>query len=131
MDWLITFACIAAYVAGLFLLVKIAPGLLKHAFDDALFIGVAAGAVFGAMLAFGSIGVIFALFSGALLARFFDSLLLIVLGVVAFRTSLGAFRPRYGIGLGTYRVSRIMAGSFFLALTIASVVVLILLFQPT
>jgi hypothetical protein len=129
MDWLITLGCIVAYSVGLVLFVKITPGLIKRAFDEALFIGVAAGAVFGAMLAFGAIGVTYSIFGGTPGVRIFDGLLLIILGVVALRTALGAFRPRYGIGQGTYRASRIMAGSFFLALVAACVIVLILLFQ--
>lgn len=129
MVWAVTFACLAAYCAGLVLFVKITPGVLKRAYDEALFIGVAAGAIFGAMLAFGSIGVTFALFGGSLGIRIFDGLLLVILGVVCLRTSLAAYRPRYGIGIGTYRASRIMAGSFFLALTVACAALLILLFQ--
>lgn len=129
MDWLITLGCIVAYSVGLVLFVKITPGLIKRAFDEALFIGVAAGAVFGAMLAFGAVGVTYAIFSGSLGVRIFDALLLLILGIVCLRTSLGAFRPRYGISTGTYRASRVMAGSFFLALVIACVVVLVLLFQ--
>ncbi|MEO7020554.1 MAG: hypothetical protein ABI234_10425 [Ktedonobacteraceae bacterium] len=131
MLWLLTFGCIVAYSAGLVLLVKIVPGLLKRAYDDALFIGVAAVAVLGAMLAFGSIGITFAVFSGATLVRVFDALLLLILLLIALRTAMGTFRPRYGIGVGTYRVSRIMTGSFFLALALAAVYVLVLLFLPT
>lgn len=130
MIWLITFGCIIAYIIGLFLLVKVTPGLIKRAFDDALFIGVAAGAVFGAMLSFGGIGVIYAVSNGATLARVFDALLLIILGIVALRTSISVFRPRYDSNLGTYRTSRILAGGFFLALVAAALVVLALLFQP-
>lgn len=130
MIWLILFGCIVTYSAGLYLLVKIMPGLLKRAYDDALFIGVAALAILGAMLAFGSIGVTFAEFQGTWLVRVFDALLLVVLLLVSLRTALGAFRPRYGIGVGTYRVSRIMTGSFFLALACAALYILVLLFLP-
>ena len=127
MIWLIAFGCVVAYILGLILLVKITPGLIKRAFDEALFIGVAAGAVFGAMLSFGAIGVLYAVANGATLARIFDALLLIILGIVALRTSINVFRPRYDSNLGTYRASRIMAGSFFLALVAAAVLVLALL----
>ena len=130
MLWLITFGCIVAYIAGLILLVKVMPGLLKRAYDDALFIGVAAVAVLGAMLAFGSIGITFMAFGGQLLVRIFDALLLLIFLLIALRTAMGAFRPRYGIGVGTYRVSRIMTGSFFLALAAAAVYVLVFLFRP-
>lgn len=130
MIWLLTLGCIAAYIIGLILLVKIMPGLLRRAYDDALFIGVAAGAVLGAMLAFGAIGVTYTIFSGNLLIRVFDAILLILLLIITLRTAAGAFRPRYGIGVGTYRVSRIMTGSFFLVLAAAAVYILVLLFKP-
>lgn len=130
MMWLLTLGSLVAYIAGLILLVKAMPGLLKRAYDDALFIGVAALAILGAMLAFGSIGVIFATFGGTLSVRVFASLLLFLLLLVALRTSMSAFRPRYGIGIGTYRLSRVMTGSFFLALAAATIYVLFLLFRP-
>jgi hypothetical protein len=130
MIWLITFGCTITYSAGLVLLVKIMPGLLKRAYDDALFIGVAALAILGAMLVFGSIGITFDIFSGTLFVRLFDALLLCILLLIALRTAMGAFRPRYGIGVGTYRVSRIMTGSFFLALACAAIYILVLLFIP-
>lgn len=131
MIWLVAFGCTITYSAGLVLLVKIMPGLLKRAYDDALFIGVAALAILGAMLAFGSIGITFDIFNGTLFVRLFDALLLLILLLITLRTAMGAFRPRYGIGVGTYRMSRIMAGSFFLALACAAIYVLVLLFLPT
>lgn len=130
MLWLLTSGCIVAYIAGLVLLVKIMPGLLKRAYDDALFIGVAAVAVLGAMLAFGAIGIIFGVYGGNTFVRIFDALLLLIFLFTALRTAMGAFRPRYGIGIGTYRVSRIITGSFFLALALAAVCMLVLLFKP-
>ncbi|MGH2509913.1 MAG: hypothetical protein ACRDHZ_21240 [Ktedonobacteraceae bacterium] len=130
MLWLVMLGCTVTYSTGLTLLVKIIPGLLKRAYDDALFIGVAALAILGAMLAFGSIGITFALFSGTLPVRIFDALLLLILLFTALRTAIRAFRPRYGIGIGTYRVSRIMAGSFLLALACAAIYILVLLFIP-
>lgn len=131
MIWLVTFGCTITYSAGLVLLVKMMPGLLKRAYDEALFVGVAALAILGAMLTFGSIGITFALFSGTLLVRIFDALLLLILLLITLRTAIGAFRPRYGIGVGTYRVSRIMTGGFFLALACAAIYILVLLFLPT
>jgi hypothetical protein len=128
MEWLLTLGCIIAYIVGLILLVKVTPSLIRRAFDDALFIGVAAVAIFGAMLIFGAIGVIYTVFNGEVPVRVFDALLLIILGIVTLRTSLATFRPRYDINLGTYRASRILTGIFFLALTAAAVGVLVLLF---
>lgn len=131
MVWLITLGCIAAYIAGLFLLVKIMPGLIRRAFDEALFIGIAALAIFGAMLDFGAIGVIYAIFDGAVAVRIFDALLLLILGIVTLRTSIGAFRSRYYRNSGANDASRVMTGSFFLLLTLAATVVLVLLFKPS
>lgn len=130
MVWLITLGCLVAYAAGLFLLVRIMPRLIKRAVDDALFIGVAAVAIFGAMLAFGSVGVTFALFSGGLGVRIADALLLLVLGIVTLRTSINAFRPRYDSYQSANRTSRLIVGAFFLLLTLAAGTVLVLLFLP-
>jgi hypothetical protein len=130
MIWLITFGCFVAYIGGLILLVRIMPRLIKRAFDDALFIGVAAVAIFGAMLAFGAVGVTFALFTGGLGVRILDALLLLILGIVTLRTSILAFRPRYDSYQNASGTSRIMVGSFFLLLTVAAAAVLVLLFVP-
>lgn len=131
MVWLITLGCLVAYIGGLLLLVKIMPSLVKRAFDDALFIGVAAVAIFGAMLVFGAVGVTFALFSGGIGVRIADALMLIILGVVTLRTSMNAFRPRYDSYQSANRTSRILVGIFFLLLAVAATVVLILLFLPS
>jgi hypothetical protein len=130
MIWLITFGCFVAYIGGLILLVRIMPRLIKRAVDDALFIGVAAVAIFGAMLAFGAVGVTFALFTGGLGVRILDALLLLILGIVTLRTSILAFRPRYDSYQSASGTSRIMVGSFFLLLTVAAAAVLVLLFVP-
>jgi hypothetical protein len=131
MIWLITLACLVAYIAGLFLLVRIMPRLIKRALDDALFIGVAAIAIFGAMLAFGAIGVTFAVFTGGLGVRIFDIVLLLILGIVTLRTSMNAFRPRYDSYQSASRISRLAVGIFFLLLATASAIVIILLCIPS
>lgn len=131
MVWLITLGCLVAYIGGLFMLIKIMPSLIKRAFDDALFIGVAAVAIFGAMLVFGAIGVTFALFNGETGVRIADALLLLILGFITLRTSINAFRPRYNSYQSANRTSRIMVGSFFLLLTVTASVVLVLLFLPS
>jgi hypothetical protein len=131
MIWLISLGCLVAFVAGIFLLVRIMPRLIKRAVDDALFIGVAAVAIFGAMLAFGSIGVTFAVFSGGIGVRIADAVLLVVLGVATLRTALGAFRPRYNSYQSENRTTRLIVGSFFLLLTGTALVLLVLLFVPS
>lgn len=130
MVWLITLGCLVAYIAGLFLLVRIMPRLIKRAFDEALFIGVAALAILGAMLAFGSIGVTFALFSGSIGVKIADGLLLLILGIAMLRTSLNAFRPNYNSYQSANRTSRLIVGIFFLLLALAAAVLLALLFVP-
>jgi len=129
MIWLLTLGCIAAYLGGLFLLVRVTPGLLTRAFDEALFIGVAAAAIFGAMLIFGAIGVIEAVANGAFPARVLGVLLLIVQGVITLRVGLSTLRQSEHIAARIYRTSRIMTGIFFFALTAASLVVLVLMVQ--
>ena len=131
MLWLITLACLVAYSAGLFLLIRIMPRLIKRAVDDALFIGVAAIAIFGAMLAFGGIGVTFGIFAGGIGVRILDGIMLLILGIVTLRTSINAFRPRYDSYQSASRLSRLSVGSFFLVLAGASAIVLILLFLPS
>lgn len=129
MIWLLTLGCIAAYIGGLFLLVRVTPGLLTRAFDEALFIGVAAAAIFGAMLIFGAIGVLEAVANGAFPARVLGVLLLLVQGVITLRVGLGTLRQSEQIAARIYRASRIMTGIFFFALTAASLVVLVLMVQ--
>ncbi len=129
-QWLLTFGCLASYISGLILLVKITPSLLRRSFDDTLFIGVAAGAVVGAMLSFGALGITYALFNGSAGVRVLDIALSLILAIVSLRISASAFRPRHDISVSTYRSSRIMAGSFFLLLGLVAIYVLIMLFKP-
>jgi len=131
MEWLITLGCLVAYSVGLFLLVRIMPRLIRRAIDEALFIGVAALAILGAMLAFGAIGVTFALFTGSLGVRIADALLLLILGIITLRTAVRAFRPpRQDSSPNANRTSRLLTGSFFLLLAIAAASLLVLLFVP-
>jgi len=127
----LTLLSLIAYIAGLILLFRIAPILVKRSFDDPLFIAVAAVAILGAMLTFGAVGVTYNVFSGNIPIRVLDALLLIVLLIATIRMARSALSPRYGIGIGTSRISRILAGSFFIVLTIAALYVLVLLFVPT
>ena len=127
----LTLLSLVAYIAGLILLFRVAPLLVKRSFDDLLFIPVAAVAILGAMLAFGAVGITYSVFSGNIPIRVLDAFLLIVLLIVTIRMARQAFRPRYGIGIGTNRVSRIITGCFFIVLAIAAVYVLALLFVPT
>jgi hypothetical protein len=115
-----------AYVGGLAIVVNATPRLLKLSFDEGLFMGIAAADVLGGILAFAPIGMTFALFNGAFGIKVLDFLLLAGILFVSLRMTLRSFRPRY-MG-GTYRVSRILAGSYCALLFAAAIYALILLF---
>ena len=131
MEWQLTLGSLVAYIAGLILLFKIAPTLVKYTFDNPLFIVVSAVAILGAMLAFGAVAVTDLTFNDNLAVRSLDVFLLLILLIATIRLSRGAFRPRYGIGVGTDRVARVLAGSFFLVLAIGAICLLVLLFVPS
>lgn len=115
-----------AYVGGLVIVVNATPRLLKLSFDEGLFMGIAAADVLGGILAFAPIGITFALFNGAFGIKVLDFLLLAGILFVSLRMTLRSFRPRY-MG-GTYRASRILAGSYCALLFAAAIYALILLF---
>jgi hypothetical protein len=115
---LLTLVCLIAYAGGLVILVKMTPRLLLLTYDEGMFMGVAAADVFGAILVFGAVAVTFALFNGSIPIRVLDFLLLIGMLIVGIRTAIRSFRPRYI--QGTFPVSRIIAGSFCLALFVAT-----------
>ncbi len=109
-QFLLTLACLIAYVGGLVILIKITPRLLFLSFDEGLFLGIAAADVFGAILTFGAVGVTFALFNGNIPIRVLDFLLLVGILIVGIRMSLRSFRsPNIK---GTFPVSRVIAGSY-------------------
>ena len=108
------------------IVVNATPRLLKLSFDEGLFMGIAAADVLGGILAFAPIGITFALFNGAFGIKVLDFLLLAGILFVSLRMTLRSFRPRY-MG-GTYRVSRILAGSYCALLFAAAIYALILLF---
>lgn len=119
---------IVAYVCGLVIVVTMTPRLWKFNYDEWMFMGFAAAIVLGGILAFVPLAITFALFNGSLGVKIFDFLLLVGIFVVGLRMSLRSFRPRYAGG--TFRVSRILAGSFCLLLLAASVYCIILLLLP-
>jgi hypothetical protein len=130
MEWTLTLVSLVAYCAGLFMLLWSAGRLVRYALDSAQFLALSALAIPGAMLVFGAIGVIDFAWSGALGALVLDALLLVILGIVVLRASRRAFRPPYGIGVGSDRGARIAVGLFLLLLVIMALLVLILLFKP-
>ena len=119
---------LVAYACGLWIVVTMTPRLMKLRFDEGLFMGIAAADVFGGMLAFAPLAITFALFNGTLGVKILDFLLLVGIFFVGFRMSWRSFRPRSSGG--TFRVSRMLVGSYCLLLLAASIYCIVLLFMP-
>ena len=117
-----------AYICGLVIILNVTPRLCKLAFDEGLFMAIAAAEVFGAIFAFGAVGVTFAAFNGILAIRVLDFFLLVGLFVVGLRVTLRSLRPRST--WGTVRLSRILAGSFGIFLLLAAFFSLVFLLKP-
>jgi len=126
---LLTVIGVIAYIFGLLIIITVTPRLLKLNFDEGLFMGIAAADVFGGILAFAPVGLTFALFNGTFGIKILDFLLLVGILIVGLRMSLRSFRPRYPAG--TFRVSRILAGSYCLLLLAAALYAIVLLFLPS
>jgi hypothetical protein len=109
---------IIAYASGLLVIIKVTPRLLSRSFDEVMFVGIASLDILGALLAFGGVVIVYALFNGALAIKFLTFFLAVGILVVAVRTSLYCFR---GAAVGAFRVSRIIAGSYGLFLAAAAV----------
>ncbi len=120
---------LAAYVCGLWIVMTITPRLLKLRYDEGLFMGLATADILGGMMAFAPLAITFALFNGSLGVKILDFLLLAGIFYVGLRTSLRSFRSRFSGG--TFRVSRILVGSYCLLLLAASVYCIVLLFLPS
>ena len=117
-----------AYVVGLAIVITMTSRLWKFKYDEWRFMGYAVAIVSGGILVFVPLAITFALFNGSLGVKIFDFLLLVGIFVLGLRMSLRSFRPRNAAG--TFRVSRILAGSFCLLLLTASIYCIILLFLP-
>jgi len=125
-----TLASLIAYAGGLVIVIKVTPQLLSRQYDEGIFMGIAAADIVGGILAFAAVLVTFELFNGTanLFIKLVDTLLLIGIAVIAVRMSLHSFRPR--LVAGTFLISRILAGSFCLLLTLAALYSIVLLFLP-
>ncbi len=115
-----------AYVAGVYILLRVTPMLLRRHYDEGFFMGIAALDIVGALLAFGGIIIPLLLFSGGIGIRIFAVLLLLVILFVAIRLANRSLRPR--ITTGTFRSSRIIAGIYSIFLVIASLYYLVQVF---
>jgi hypothetical protein len=116
---------IIAYASGLLVIMKVTPRLLSRSFDEVIFMGIASLDILGALLAFGAVVITYALFNGALAIKFLTFFLAIGIFIVSIRTALHCFR---GAAVGTFRVSRIIAGSYGLFLAAAAVFYIVQLF---
>lgn len=123
---LLTLASIIAYIGGLIVVVKATPRLLAHAFDEGLFMGIAALMILGSLLAFGAVVTTYGVFNAGLGIKILDFFFLLGIFIVGLRLSMMSFRPR--IETGTFRVSRILAGFYCLLLAIAALCYIVQLF---
>lgn len=123
-----TIACLIAYIAGLAILTRVTPLLLVRAYDQGLFMAIAAADIMGGIFAFGAVTVTFALFSGNFGVKVLDFLLLVGIVIVGIRMSIRSFHPHVA---KTNRVSRVVAGTYCLVLALAALYYLVLLFTSS
>jgi hypothetical protein len=117
-----------AYIAGVAVILNVTPRLYRLAFDEGLFMAIAAADVFGAIFAFGAVGITFAAFNGVFAIRLLDFFLLAGIFIVSIRMTLRSLRPH--TTWETFRLSRILVGCFGVFLLLASFLSLIFLFKP-
>ena len=122
-----TFACLILYIGGLIILIKVTPLLLTRAYDEGLFMAIAAGDIFGGLFVFGAVAVTFGLFSGIFPIRVLDFFLLLGIIFVGTRLLFRSFRAHRA---RTITSSRIVAGVYCLALVLVSLYFMVLLFTP-
>lgn len=128
----LTILCLLAYVGGIVLLWKVTPRLLRHKFDEMSFMGIAAADILGGLLVFGAVGVMFALFNGALGIRIFDFILLAIIAGVSGRLAYRSFfpwrNPNPLRGSEAEKPSSILAGSYCVLLVVAALYTLVMMF---
>ena len=107
---------------------RVTPLLLVRAYDQGLFMAIAAADILGGIFAFGAVTVTFALFSGNFGVKVLDFLLLVGIVIVGIRMSIRSFRPHVA---KTNRVSRVVAGTYCLVLALAALYYLVLLFTSS
>jgi hypothetical protein len=123
-----TILSLIAYAGGLVLMLKMTPKLLERSYDEGLFMVIAAGDIFGAILAFGGVIILDALFNAQIAVKIFGFLMLLGILVVSLRLALFSLRSRFVQHAN--RVSRIIAGIFCLCLAFAAFYYMIQLFLP-
>ncbi len=122
------FISFVAYAAGVVILLRVTPMLLHRQYDEGLFMGIAAMDILGALLAFGGIIIPLALFTGvlAIVFRVLGVILLLGIILVAARLARRSFQPR--VSAGTFRISRIIAGSYSIFIALASLYYIVQIF---
>ena len=124
-----TMFSLLAYIAGVVIILNVTPRLYRLAFDEGLFMAIAAADVFGAIFAFGAVGITFAAFNGVFAIKVLDFFLLGGIFIISIRMTLRSLRP-HSTG-GTFRLSRILVGIFGIFLLVAAFSSLVLLFKPS
>jgi hypothetical protein len=123
-----TVLSLIAYIAGVAVILNMTPRLYRLAFDDSLFMPVAVADVFGAICAFGAVGITFAAFNGVFAIRLLDFFLLAGIFIISIRMTFRSLRPH--TIWGTVRLSRILVGCFGIFLLLASFLSLVFIFKP-
>lgn len=118
---------IVAYIAGLYIMLRTTPMLLARSYDEGLFMAIAAADILGAILSFGGIVILYAIFNASTIIKVIDFLLLIGILLITARLAMFSLRPRYIVG--TNKISRILSGIYCICLAVASVYYMIQLFQ--
>ena len=127
--FLLTLLCLISYGAGLAVLLRVTPMLVKRKFDDVFCMGLAAAVIIGSLLVFAPIAITFSFFNSAFAARALDVILLLGIAVVALRITYRCFRPSYKMEV--IRLSGILTGSYYLLVLGLTAYALLLMFvQP-
>jgi hypothetical protein len=127
--FLLTVLCLISYGAGLAVLLKVTPLLVKRSFDNVFFMGLAAAVIIGSLLVFAPVGITFGFFNSAFAVRTLDVILLLGIAFVVIRLTYRCFRPSYKMEV--IRLSGILAGSYYLLVLGLTAYALLLMFvQP-
>src|SRR5689334_22929152 len=119
------FLSIIAYVGGMIIFWKVTSRLFAMAFDEGLFMALAALDILGGLLAFSGVVVSLTAFSGALGMKIVNFFLLLGIFWLALRMTLRSFRR----STKAIRFGHILAGSYSLFLSVASVFAIVQLFR--
>lgn len=114
-----------AYIGGAIILVRVTPMLLLRSYDEGLFMGIAALAILGALLAFGAVVITYGIFSGNFGIRVLDFFFLAGIILIAIQLAFRSWRPH---PMHTIMASRIIVGSYVVFLILASCYLIVLLF---